>query len=455
MQLPPIPPEENSGNHRESTWHPINLAAFLTGDQTEDKPSMLRRNDGVALIYRGRIHSLYGEPEGLKTWVALEACRQELTAGNNVVYIDFEDSVRGIISRLRALGISDEVIATRFVYIRPAERLTPEDWDELTDILTKSALVVMDGFTEAMVLEGLNLLDNSDVATFYEKQPRPAARLGPAVLINDHVGRNKETRGRFAIGAQAKLAGIDGAAYSITVIKPFGRGKTGQADIRLAKDRLGFVSEHVEDEHRTIATVVAVSDFETVTVTLEPPGEFVPTILMQRVSETLQAQPGMSQKQIRDTVSGNTDWKLKALHQLVARGYVSTEPGPRGAIQHTLIHPYRDGDQLRPYQNDDLSRPVPDLSPGQVKVSPRPVPPHSKGTGRGLSEDMTFTEETEDRSNSALCATCGKPGADASYLGELVHNTNRCLPGGRVDFEDGRAWVDATDEQLTSFGSRR
>ncbi|MGI8517658.1 MAG: hypothetical protein ACR2ME_04865, partial [Acidimicrobiia bacterium] len=213
-------------------------------------------------------------------------------------------------------------------------------------------------------------------------------------------------RGRYAIGAQAKLAGIDGAAYSINVTKPFGRGMVGQADIRLTKDRLGYVSEHAEDEHRTIATVEAVSDYETVTITLKPPGEFIPTILMEKVADALLANPRMSQKQIRTNVSGNTNWKLKALHQLVARGYVTTEPGPRGAILHTLIHPYRDGDELRPYQNaaptdkpkDDLSPPVPDLSPGQVKVSSRPVPPYSIGTGRGLSKDMTFPTDTEDRS---------------------------------------------------------
>jgi len=98
-----------------------------------------------------------------------------------------------------------------------------------------------DGVTEAMSLQGLELKDNADVAKFVVLLPRSLARMGGAVVLVDHVAKDRNGRGRFAIGAQHKLAGIDGAAYSIEVIRPFGRGMRGLSRLTVTKDRPGFV----------------------------------------------------------------------------------------------------------------------------------------------------------------------------------------------------------------------
>ena len=60
----------------------------------------------------------------------------------------------------------------------------------------------MDGITEAMSLHGLQLQDNNDVARFMVMLPRRFARTGAAALLIDHVTKDRETRGRYAIGAQ-------------------------------------------------------------------------------------------------------------------------------------------------------------------------------------------------------------------------------------------------------------
>ena len=70
--------------------------------------------------------------------------------------------------------------------------------------------MVIDGVTEAMTMHGLELKDNADVAKFVELLPRPLARMGAAVVLVDHVAKDTGGRGRFAIGAPHKLAGIDG-----------------------------------------------------------------------------------------------------------------------------------------------------------------------------------------------------------------------------------------------------
>jgi len=60
-------------------------------------------------------------------------------------------------------------------------------------------------------------------------------------LTIDHVTKSKDNRGNYAIGAQAKRADIDGAAFAVSVAMPFGRGIDGALDITCTKDRPGFV----------------------------------------------------------------------------------------------------------------------------------------------------------------------------------------------------------------------
>ena len=52
--------------------------------------------------------------------------------------------------------------------------------------------------------------------------------------------------------SERKLSGLDGAAYALEVLRPFGRERTGQAKITLAKDRCGYVRQH-EGPGKTVA----------------------------------------------------------------------------------------------------------------------------------------------------------------------------------------------------------
>ena len=95
---------------------------------------------------------------------------------------------------------------------------------------------VIDGVTEALTIFGLDLNDNADSARWYQQLPRPIVRRGAAVLLIDHVTKDREGRGRFAIGAQHKLAGVD-VAYGVEVVEPFGGGRDGLVKVTVAKDR--------------------------------------------------------------------------------------------------------------------------------------------------------------------------------------------------------------------------
>jgi RecA/RadA recombinase len=242
----PTGPERDEVPARDSrtSWAPVDLGPVLAGDELEPPPAMLHRADEAGLLYAGKVHSFAGEPESGKSWLALAACVEAIEAGQHVAYLDFEDQASGIVGRLRNLGATDEAIHDRFGYLRPDEPLTQAGRADLEGALASSpSLAVVDGVTEAMTLLGLDVLNNRDVARFIEEIPRRLTRSGAAVILIDHVVKAKGERGRYAIGAQHKLAGIDGAGYSFEILRPFGRGLEGVARIWVTKDRPGFVRQ--------------------------------------------------------------------------------------------------------------------------------------------------------------------------------------------------------------------
>ncbi len=87
-----------------TSWAPlVDLAEVAAGD--DEPPRWLQRSDGVRLLYPGRLHWISGEPETLKTWIALWAVIDALTQGARVAFIDLEDDAAGLVARLDALGM--------------------------------------------------------------------------------------------------------------------------------------------------------------------------------------------------------------------------------------------------------------------------------------------------------------------------------------------------------------
>jgi KaiC/GvpD/RAD55 family RecA-like ATPase len=119
---------------------------------------MLRREDGNNILYAGKVNALFGESESGKTWVALEAVRQELAKGNCVFYIDFEDSARGIFNRLKTLNCDMDRLKS-FKYANPDEPLGDGIGEIMKTEIGKylPTLIVVDGVNAAMNLLGLDL----------------------------------------------------------------------------------------------------------------------------------------------------------------------------------------------------------------------------------------------------------------------------------------------------------
>ena len=289
-----------------SSWRQVDLEAACDSAGGAE-PEILRRSDGLPFLYRGSVHGVHGEPECGKGWLTLSAAADVLDDDRYVVYADWEADPVEIVERLEALGVSREQILRRFVYVQPDEPLTDDNRREFEAILDlEPALVILDGVTEALALQGLTY-SNIDIALWLQMLAKPAARRGAAVVVIDHVPKDSNGRGRrFAIGGQHKLAACK-TTYGLEMVEPFARGKTGKAKVWISKDRPGFVRAKAR-KNGLIAEMRLVSDPETgaATVTLDPPDKratpaadadgkpWRPTEKMAEISRLLEAEPGLS-----------------------------------------------------------------------------------------------------------------------------------------------------------------
>lgn len=301
----PDGPDEHDGNGNgngqaapvvapATSWALQDLQPILDGTAPDTAPTIAPRTDGVNLIYQGKVHALIGEPESGKSWLATHICADEIRAGNHVLYIDYEDTPNTQIARLRALGIDDKDIATYYHYIRPDQPINIATTPELLHTLDtyQPTVAIIDGVTEALGIQGASTKDNDEVTAFWRALPRLIADHGAAVILIDHVTKSKEERGRYAIGAQAKLAASD-VAYRLEVKTAFGRGKTGHIAMHVSKDRAGHVRGHTgTGDHIADINIQSDTDGTNVTISIDPPesaGTKKPTSCIGHIVEILEA----------------------------------------------------------------------------------------------------------------------------------------------------------------------
>lgn len=306
---------------RVTSWHPRDLAAILSG-QGVPPPSICALDDGRCLFYRGRSNGIHGEPEGGKSWLALVAAHQQLMVGGRVLMLDYEDDEHGVIERLRALGTPDSLISgPTFSYVRPEEPCPVDLGDLIYGPMFD--MVIVDSTNEAMGLEGLDPISNRDAALFTRRVVRPFVLTGACVVLLDHVTKNREARGTWAIGAQQKRAMIRGASYSIESVNPFGRGLAGAAKIMVVKDTPGHVRRHVGVDMQ-VASFTLHSDGLTNRAVYgfsSPLPSHQATI--DKVCAYLRVNPGAGKRALRQL--SNSDLIDKVVAELIQAGMVRVE----------------------------------------------------------------------------------------------------------------------------------
>ena len=244
--------------NQKTSWSIKDIGPVLRGEVKETPPEFLEFTDDEPLFYAGKVNGIIGESESGKTWIALEAVKQALGCDKRVLYMDFEDTDHGIISRLRSLGVSN---FDNFAYMSPDEGFGTLAKIDLSEALTdfEPHMAILDGFNAAMNVLGLDINSNNDATTFAQLLLKPVAATGVCLVYVDHVPKSKDARGKGGIGAQAKRAMTTGCTIAVTVMEPFGRGNVGKLAISVDKDRAGHVRGYCTDS-KNIGTVVLTSD---------------------------------------------------------------------------------------------------------------------------------------------------------------------------------------------------
>jgi hypothetical protein len=332
----------------DGSWEPVDLGPALRGERHPIIPSILARDDGAAMFYRGQFNGIHGDSGTGKSWMCVIAAAQQLAAGEHVVWIDFEDPTEVVIvERLRTnLDVDDDDILERFHYFGPKTEFGPRAVAHIIDLVNEwqASLVVIDSFGEAFGVEALNENDDKDVAPWLRRVVRAIVECeaAPAVVMVDHATKSADNP-LYPSGSKRKRAAITGASYLVTAPKPLDKQYGGTLLMTAAKDRHGTwrrgknAAELVVEilpgglwswEFREPKKEAEVADLRLERAT-------------KTVAEVLHAAPGLTQNllltRLREAgVKGQQSLLLASIEEAIRRGWVEVRKGDRGGHLHFL-----------------------------------------------------------------------------------------------------------------------
>jgi hypothetical protein len=226
----------------DESWHPVDLGPALAGDLQRPEPTILRREDRVGLLYRGRVNGFHGDSGVGKSWAALIAAKLELADDRHVIWIDLEDpDPMTVIGRLRDdLNMDADVIRDQFHYYGPTEPFDEPPLAEIERAIAEHgpSLLVIDSTGEAFGLAGLDENKDVEVGPWMRHVARRLADAGPAVLLLDHSTKANDNP-LHPSGSKRKRAAITGASYLIEARQPLTVEAGGVLKLTCAKDRHG------------------------------------------------------------------------------------------------------------------------------------------------------------------------------------------------------------------------
>lgn len=355
--------ERDPLGERLGTWQPVNLEPYLAGEVVVPEPTVLRRDDGQALMYGGRVNMLYGSSESAKSWLALTTCIQEMANGERVMYLDFEDEPVQTLSRLLALGAGPDDIRLQFSYIRPEEPLAPMQrnrWgaENTSEAGTRNlalfmaaveavdpTLIVADGMTVLYGLHGLDSNDavSTDVITGWLKKLTRNGRT--TVIVIDHTTKSAD-KGSLPIGSQHKVAMVQGSMLQVWPVRQPMPGAVGEVELVVLKDRPGQVraiSATAQGKAQVSAVVTLDSREEGKTrVAIGPPpsaapGSPVVTVDLQASRDADRARRAAEwEERIKWTFGGDLDLLQSMPDILAAVASFGNEAAARAAVKRLV-----------------------------------------------------------------------------------------------------------------------
>jgi hypothetical protein len=320
--LPTVDPDETP----EDSWEPINLA------ELDEKPPVEPTLGTTGIVYPGKRHVFSGPQESAKTLAAYAIGLEVVREGGSLILIDFEMGRWDARNRLRELGATPDDF-TRIHYIEPDEPATPEKIARLLEL--NPQLVVVDAAAGAYDIQGLDDNKRSDVERFTRLYVTKFWRNSVATIVLDHVVKNVEGRGKYAIGSERKVGGAD-VHLGFEVINPIKRGSTGLYKIVTHKDRGGFLKRGKLAEFELASDTASHLITWEIKPTTDDNGEpFRPTHVMEKVSRLLEPQDDpMGRNELVREAGGRGEIVRKAIDCLVSEGFFCTsQEGQKKLVQ--------------------------------------------------------------------------------------------------------------------------
>lgn len=339
----------------DNTLAPVfeNVDLAWSGDMALEKPQVAEVLPGKCMLYRGRMNEQHGEPGIGKSNVALLFAMLEMNAGKDVLFIDPEDTLRGLCLRFAALGADRAITLKHLHYINPKVDFF---WKlQLWACMRKPSLVVVDGLAACLSAAGFDEDHAKDVLQFSANYLRPFLWSDAAVLITDHVTKSKESRGRHSRGSGAKLGEWDGAVYEIELIKAYTPTEAGGLRMKVCKDRNGGVGK-IGDTALEIHFSPDGQGKTNHRFALPSKGEFSPTRCMEAVSRYLETNPEAAMKDVR----GIGGFKHKVIDEACARleaeGFLKIDRQGLGkSNRYQVLKPFREAHGSTPQEEEEQS----------------------------------------------------------------------------------------------------
>lgn len=224
-------------------------------------PTRLMMSTGRGLFYDNADNLIASSSGTLKSWLSVLTGLQQIQQGKHVVVIDYEMNMRDWFTRFVALGATNTELALVH-YCAPDEPLRylsmgteqpmvalsvmRDQIARVADMPGGLAWVIIDGVTNAMTQSNLKLLDNTEIAKFWELLPKQIVKTtGAGVGLNDHVPKNATGDAVLPIGGQHKVATTSGAAHTLRATSLLSRQplNVGVVIFKCIKDRHGEIGQ--------------------------------------------------------------------------------------------------------------------------------------------------------------------------------------------------------------------
>lgn len=330
------------------------LAWVLDGaEPRQPPPEFVRRTDGTALFYAGKVNGVFGDPEHGKTWLAQCAIVEALAAGGTAAMIDVDhNGPSHTAARLLLLGARLEHIAdpNRFRYYEPHEG--PELLAAVDDITLRApSVTVIDSLGEIFPMLGVGTNDGDEITTAMRQVCTRPAVAGSCVITIDHLPKSNETRATgFAIGSIAKKRMIRGSYIRADAKAKPTPGRIGRIVLRIEKDTSG---ELRRASGGTYAGELVLDSTDDHVLRWEVRKHEMPknddgsprfTTLMETVAKYITDHPGCTGREISADIPGKDTYVRNALTTLVNEGFIRREPGKNRAFNHYTEIPYREAE---------------------------------------------------------------------------------------------------------------